>query len=65
MTGALLLLSLLFFLLSEKTAAANVAYSLTILVNLAACGGSVLAAWYLDRKDRELNRREQEKYKKK
>lgn len=65
MTGALLLLSLVFFLLSEKNTAENVAYSLTILVNTVACGGSVLASWYLDRKDRELTRREQEKYKRK
>lgn len=54
------MLAVLFFLLSEKTAAGNVAYILTILVNAVGCGGSLLAAGYLDRKDKELTKKEQE-----
>ena len=62
MAGALLILTLLFFLMSEKEEASRVAYVLTIGVNLAACVGSLIASRYLDRTDRELDKKEQEKY---
>ena len=58
MTGALLVISLLFFFLSEKTEADNVVYSITILVNLIAFLGSSLGAWKLDKKDEKLTERE-------
>lgn len=61
MTGALLLVSVLSFSLGQKTPAGNVVYALTILANAAACGGSGLGAWWLDRKDAELTRRELQK----
>lgn len=58
MTGALLIVSAVFFLLGEKSDAGNVVYAITMLINLAACAGSLLGAWRLDRKDRELAERE-------
>lgn len=61
MTGALLIVSAAFFLLGEKNDAGNVAYAITILINLAACAGSLLGAWRLDRKDRELTQLEKQK----
>lgn len=61
MTGALLIVSAAFFLLGEKNDAGNVAYAITILINLAACAGSLLGAWRLDRKDRELAQLEKQK----
>lgn len=61
MTGALLIVSAAFFLLGEKSDAGNVAYAITILINLAACAGSLLGARRLDRKDRELAQLEKQK----
>lgn len=61
MTGALLIVSAAFFLLGEKNDAGNVAYAITILINLAACAGSLLGAWRLDQKDRELTQLEKQK----
>lgn len=61
MTGALLIVSAAFFLLGEKSDAGNVAYAITMFINLAACAGSLLGAWRLDRKDRELAQLEKQK----
>lgn len=61
MTGALLIVSVLSFALGQKTPAGNVVYGMTMLVNAIACGGSALGAWWLDRKDEELTRREIQK----
>lgn len=58
MTGALLIVTLASFALGQETPAGNVVYAMTILVNAIACGGSALGAWWLDRKDKELTRRE-------
>ena len=60
MTGALLVISLLFFFLSEKTDAGNVVYSIPILVNLIAFLVSSLGAWTFDKKDEELTERARE-----
>ncbi len=60
MTGALFLVSTLFFLLFEKTAETNVVWGMTIGVNLAAAAGAFLAAVFLDKKDRELTEKETE-----
>lgn len=58
MTGALFLISTLFFLLFEKTAETNVVWGMTIGVNLVAAAGAFLAACLLDKKDRELTEKE-------
>ncbi len=54
MSGTLLVLSLLFFVIGEKTAEVTVVYTMTILVNLIAFAGSLLGAWKFARKDRQL-----------
>lgn len=54
LSGTLLILSLLFFAVGEKTEAGNVAYTMCFTVNIAACAGSLLGARFLDRKDRQL-----------
>lgn len=61
MTGALLVVSTLFFLLFEKTVETNVVWGMTIGVNLAAAAGAFLAAYFLDKKDRELTEKEIER----
>lgn len=59
MTGTLLALSVIFFLLSPKSPEATIAYVMTIAVNLAACAGSVIGAWKLDQKDEQLQEKEE------
>ena len=63
MTGALFLVSCAAFLLMEKTPATNAVYCLVIAINFVAAGGSLLGAWKLNRKDRELSDRELEQKK--
>ena len=58
LSGTLLILSLLLFALGEKTEAGNVAYTMCFTVNIAACAGSLLGAWFLDQKDRQLQEKE-------
>lgn len=62
MAGALLLLSVVLFAVCEKTYEGNVVYALVILVDAVAFLGSLFGAWWLNRKDEELSRREKEKY---
>lgn len=58
MTGALFAVSCIAFLVTEKTPATNAVYCLVIAVNFVAAVGSLLSAWGLDRKDRQLSERE-------
>lgn len=61
MTGALLIVTIACFALGQNSPAGSVVYVITILANTVACGGSALGAWWLDRKDEELTRREIQK----
>ena len=61
MTGALLIVTIACFALGQNSPAGSVVYTITILANAIACGGSALGAWWLDRKDEELTRREIQK----
>jgi len=61
MTGALFVVSTLFFLLFEKTVETNVVWGMTIGVNLAAAVGAFVAAYFLDKKDQELTKKEIER----
>lgn len=61
MSGTLLLLSILFFLLSEKTSEVTVVYTMTILVNLIAFAGSMIGAWWFAEKDRKQQEQENER----
>lgn len=59
MTGTLLILSLIFFMISDKTSASTVAYVMTIFVNMIVFLGSLIGSWKLDQKDEELQEKEQ------
>lgn len=61
MAGALFLISLLLFLLTEQTDATQVAYLITLAAAFIAGGGGLLGAALLERKDQELARREKER----
>lgn len=60
MTGALLFVSLLFFIIMPKSPASNVAYTLTISINFVAFFGSVIGSILLRKKDKQLLINEQE-----
>lgn len=59
MTGTLLVVSLIFFVVTPKTSASAVAYIMTILINMVAFLGSLIGFWKLDQKDQELREKEQ------
>lgn len=58
MTGDLFIVSCAAFLLMEKTPGTNAVYCLVIGINFVAATGSLLGAWRLNRKDRQLSERE-------
>ena len=64
MGGALLVLSLVFFLILPRTQAGSVVLLVTAAVDLAVAAGSLAGAVLIDRKDKELERKEQERRKK-
>lgn len=65
MSGGLLVLSLILFLITQKSMQSYVIYTMVIVINLIACAGSLLAVVWLSKKDEKLNKAEKERFEKK
>lgn len=60
MTGALFVVALLFLIILPTTEEGAVIYTLVLGINLVTSAGSIIGAHFLDKKDQELTKKEEQ-----